>query len=529
MSFFVMRRRGMRPLRVNVYWIIFALAVIVAVGVRVILFSKIPGGVNQDEAMAAVDAKALAQYGTDRLGMSYPVHFQAWGFGQMSVLMSYLMVPFIKLFGFSTLVIRLPSLLVSLAGLVFLYLFCRDAFNRDFALIVLMFSAINPWHIVQSRWALDCNMFPHFLICAIYLLNHGLKKKKKLFLFLSMVVFGLSMYCYGISIYTVPLILVLASVVLLVQKKITPLDLLICVIIYIIIALPFIATIIINTFGLETITIGKMTIPYFPESIRSNDILFFSDNFFPQLWSNIKSLFCVLFQIGDDYLCNVVPGFSTLYICSIPFMLIGIRWMFRNWRAKSGTLLLMIVFVVSVFSGLITGNVNVNRINLIFYCLIILTCIGLYSVLKNVKYADIAMEVMYATLFTLFCTAYFTTYADAISLSFCEDLGKALSQADTTKYETLVVTPDVQAPGRWYVSEIYTLYFCDVDAKEYTSDSYSRRFKYLNPTDSYVDSHRNTQYVIKKEDSVHFADNEFNIMNFGRYSIATPVDKENAK
>ena len=50
-------------------------------------------GLEIDGAMAAVDAKALAYYGTDRFGMKYPVHLTAWGFGQMSALLSYLMVP----------------------------------------------------------------------------------------------------------------------------------------------------------------------------------------------------------------------------------------------------------------------------------------------------------------------------------------------------------------------------------------------------------------------------------------------------
>ena len=78
-----------------------ALLLLGGIFIRAYHFGMIPIGVHQDEAMAAVDAKALADYGTDRFGMRYPVHFTAWIGGQMSVLLSYCMVPFIKILGFS--------------------------------------------------------------------------------------------------------------------------------------------------------------------------------------------------------------------------------------------------------------------------------------------------------------------------------------------------------------------------------------------------------------------------------------------
>ena len=96
----------------------------VFVFLRIYGFGEVPGGVNQDGAMAAVDAKALADYGTDRFGTKLPAHLYAWGYGQMSSLMSYCMVPFIKLFGLNVITMRLPILLASLMGIAaFFFLF----------------------------------------------------------------------------------------------------------------------------------------------------------------------------------------------------------------------------------------------------------------------------------------------------------------------------------------------------------------------------------------------------------------------
>ena len=125
------RRDGSEfPIENRLYKLVLLLFALAAVLVRVYEFGQVPGGFNQDGAMAAVDAKALADYGTDRYGMSYPVHLTAWGYGQMSALLSYLMVPFIKLFGLNPVSARLPQLIVSLLGLAALYFFSRDAFGK---------------------------------------------------------------------------------------------------------------------------------------------------------------------------------------------------------------------------------------------------------------------------------------------------------------------------------------------------------------------------------------------------------------
>ena len=90
----------------------------------------IPVGINQDGAMGAVDAKALLDYGTDRFGMYMPIHLTAWGSSQMCVLLSYMTIPFIHIFGFNVITIRLPMLIVSFAGMIVYYLFCQEVYNR---------------------------------------------------------------------------------------------------------------------------------------------------------------------------------------------------------------------------------------------------------------------------------------------------------------------------------------------------------------------------------------------------------------
>ena len=506
----------------KIYLAAIILIIALAVIIRVYKFGSVPGGINQDGAMAGVDAKALAEYGTDRLGMRYPVHFTAWGFGQMSVLMSYMMIPFIKIMGLNAISLRLPTLLVSLAGLALLYLFCRDAFGKWHALAVLFIAAISPWHIMQSRWALDCNLLPHFFIAAVYFLYRAIKcNRQMLNLAVSMVLFGLCMYCYGISIYTVTLFLFIACIWLLFSKRISFKRAAAAFIIYIAVAWPFIMCMAINALGGESIETSLFTIPYFPNTLRSSDILFFADNIPEQFLSNLKCTFRIIFQTYGDSLSNMIPGFGTLYVFSVPFILLGFIYCIAQCRKNEASILIMIFFLVGIIDGAITKNVNVNRLNLIFYPLIIFCGMGIYISIDKLRYAAlIPTAIMYLAVFCVFTNTYFTTYADEISDVFLKDFGQALTSLKDSDVEKIYITPDSQFSGASYVSEILTLYYQDIDAQYFCSSDYNSRYIYKNVSED--DIQENAAYVVGELSAMMFDANEYNIIKFGRFYAITP-------
>lgn len=67
---------------------------------RLLFLKSMPGGLNQDEASIGYEAYSIMKFGTDRHGISYPVHLISWGSGQ-NALYAYLLIPFIKLMGLS--------------------------------------------------------------------------------------------------------------------------------------------------------------------------------------------------------------------------------------------------------------------------------------------------------------------------------------------------------------------------------------------------------------------------------------------
>lgn len=515
------------------YRIVFAFVVFIAVFIRIYQFGQIPGGINQDGAMAAVDAKALADYGTDRFGMRFPVHLTAWGYGQMSPLLSYLMVPFIKLFGLSPITARLPQLLVSMMGLCCLYLLIRDAFHKNVALFVLLFAAINPWHILQSRWALDCNLYPHFFVTGIFFLHLALKERHRLlYLATSMVMFGLCMYCYGISIYTVPVFLLAACIYLLFMKRLSFSNALLALVVYLLVAWPFIAVMAINFFRLDTVEIACFTLPYFPDSIRSNDILFFSSEIFHQLVENFKSLVRITALQIRDWPWNDVQNFGTMYLFSIPFAFTGLCGIFYEFRKKAGAMLVLFFLGTGIWCGLVTNDVNVNRLNIIYYPIIILIGIGIYEVIRwiSLPHIEYGMAAVYALAFLLFAKTYFTSYAEEMEGAFFKDFGDAVCSIKDSDAERFYITTNGQRYST--VTEIRTMFWHEIDAEYFQGKvsegerPYIEKYVFKSIHELTIDPAENAVYVITSEELDCFDDSLYEFEQFGIYYTVTKKGSE---
>lgn len=529
--------------------ILFTIIMLLGLAVRLWKYGVIPAGFNQDGAMGAVDALALAHHGTDRFGMWLPVHFSAWGFGQMSVLLSYLSVPFIALFGLNRITARITILIVSLLALWVIYLLVKMLSGRNAALFVLAFCTMDPWQIMQSRWALDCNMFPHFLLFSVYFLVAGLKKNRK-FIYVSMVFFGLCMYAYGIAWYSVPLFLLVSCIYLLKKRLVSTKEFLLSSFVYLLVAWPIFGVIIINYFKLPSLATPFFTIPYFPDTTRTADMLFFSPDFFPQLLTNIKATINVVLLQKPDLLWNTIPGFGSIYLFSIPFALVGLILVSGFFIHKNSGVeasksplksdkyayaLMLAWLLVSVASGIIVNNVNVNRINIIFYPMIFLCGIGIYSVVRKVRLLGVVVAVIYITAFAAFGASYFGDHARAIGNAFYNGFGESLEYVRDMDYDRIYVTNWTQSENSWWVSEPLTLFHHSIDALYYQGKAdawsksgrkllpYKERYKYVQMKDLKKDPSENAAYIGNVNEASWFEDGNYKLVYFANYFAALPV------
>ena len=528
-----------------VFYILVVFFAAVAILVRVHDFGKYPADINCDESMAAVEAMAIVDNGTDHLGTSYPVYFEAWEHGQMNVLYSYLLTGFLRFFEANTMVVRLPMLLFSILGIIALIIFTWIIFSKEAALFVLAFTAVNPWHIMQSRWALESNMFPHFLIFGLAFLCVSIYSRKKILLYISFLFYGLSLYGYGVAYAFVSIFLFLSVLFLYRTKTFNLATLITALFCFFFVAWPIFTMMYINLFKLPSISVGPVTIQLFEKTTRTSDILFFSDDMFHQLLTNIRYLWNIIVLQKMDVWWNQLPAIGTMYKISLPFLIVGIIKIFQLAIQKSepGTynyqkicsIILIINLAASLLTGLIINNVNVTRMNHIYYLLILFTAYGIYWVFLKNHYFGIFVSFCYGIYFAFFCYRYFYS-EDRIFINYTYDQGleKTLQQAYSYQEELCISTH--QYRNDFKITEINTLYLLklpypyysgEMTKEELTSSGYSfpyqERFHYFSDLETALKQYDDQcVYVVNIRDRDIFDKDRFQVKSDGYFSVAVP-------
>lgn len=427
------------------------LATLFALGLfaRAWRFGAIPCGLNQDEAFAAYESWALLHYGVDSSLHSWPVYLTAWGSG-MNALESYLMLPFLAIFGVHTWVIRLPQLLVALASIHAAWRLGRRLGDERTGLCFALAIALCPWHILLSRWGLESNLAPGFLLFGLCCFLRGLEDGR--FLPLSALFYGLALYAYSAIWPAMP---VLLGLMLLAARPKADRYLLLAGLILAVLALPLLAFLAVNYGLIGEFSIGPFSVPLLVE-LRGDELTLSG------LRQNARNLFAMLLRGSDGLIWNSPPGFGLLYPIGLPLSLIGL-----------GTLLVRLVralrdrrfdpavpLLLQLLAGLALGlliAVNANRANLLLLSLTLCAGLGLDTLSRLPrawgKAAAGLVCAVWLAFFGLFARYLFTEYNDALRGEFTwgveEALGEALSHEGT-----VYITKAVHYPKLLLLAEI---------------------------------------------------------------------------
>lgn len=525
------------------YWPAFWLIMAAGVFVRCYRFVELPMGINQDGTMAAVEAFSLLRDGVDQHGVSWPTYFEAWGATQMSTLYSWLMIPFVKVLGLSKLSLRLPMLLVCLAMLPLIWDFARRIAGRNYALLVLLITATNPWNILMSRWALEANLMPHVLLTGVYLLMIG--REKRWALYLSMVFFALTPYAYGVACFSVPPLLVFAAIYYLARRKANLLDVLVCVAIFIAIGGPYFYTMAINAFGLETAHLGPITMPLFEKSHRSLDMAFTQENpYLEMVWNLMGHFGTYLFDVDIEPYSGL-PWTNAMYLFMPPVIICGIYRMWSDRRKmallkqemplRDGGMLILIWWGCSVFSGSIIGGV-VNRNNVVFYPLIMMIAWALYQVGKRLKTALAAAVAMILVSFIGLNITCFTdeTYNNHLAGSFHDGLNQVLSDTWDWDYDRYYL--DCGTEGGYFTFVRAAVRFAHkIDHSAYNEDTdltgpdgeptgwyFTERYAFVEMDEFEPDPMECAVYIIRQHRKELFPQEDYLITDYGPYAAVYP-------
>ena len=492
--------------QIDKHTIILITIMLVGIITRIIGLGEIPIGINVDEAGTMYDAYTIAKHGTDRFGNAYPVYFINYGGGQ-SALYTYLSALLIKICGFSLTVIRLPALIFSILYMIFGFLLTKDFKNKKLAILVEFLIAICPWHFMQSRWALDCNLLSSMLLISIYTLTKAVKTKSKAIYLLAGVLFGITLYTYALSYIIIPILLLLLLVYMLYTKKVKISDIIIFGIPLGILAIPLILSLLVNYGIIEEIKLPFMSIlkmwVFRSGEINLNNLL-----------HNIVVLFKSMFAFDyNDY--NSFPIFGTVYYISIPFALFGfidsVKTIRKDIQEKSLTLdIIMLANFISVCICNILVESGINRINAIYISLIYYTAIGIMYVSENRDKIFNFIITIYIIFYIAFLSYYFVVYGkENKNLSFNNDAVEVVKYIEANeKFDGKIINFRVRAIQPY----IYTLIGNKTPPQEFMDTaiiqgggiwSYGRYVFYNNTVDDnmiyVIDSDERTKNVLLEQ------------------------------
>lgn len=424
--------------------------------VRVYKFGNLPEGINQDEAYAGYEAYSLLKYGKDSYGYSFPVYFIAWGSG-MNVLESYLMIPFIAMFGLKTWVIRLPQLIMAVFTLIICYLLMKRLFDKRAGLLAMFILAVVPWHIMLSRWALESNLAPAFLLAGFYFFVKGMDKH--VYYIVSAAMYGLSLYAYATIWPFVPIIIFLEVIYAVYRKKIKINKYtVISFVVLLILAMPLLLFLLVNKGYIDEIKLGFISVPKLLY-MRSGEISL------KNIPENFKNIWNIMVQQTDGLITNVYNNYGFLFKVTLILFVVGIFFIafniVKDIKKKSNVcmpqLLLLIQFIGGFFLTLLV-SVNINRANSIMIPIVLIAAYGLCELINLLqsKFLLYAVLAVYFISFISFTQAYFKSYNEDAGYAFSVGLEEAISSAidNASDNSTIYVTSSVSQSRVMFYSKI---------------------------------------------------------------------------
>ena len=436
-------------------WLPVAALLLLGFALRFCGLGSCPWGLNQDEASAGYEAWALLQSGTDRCGSAWPVLFISWGSGQ-NVLMSYLAMPFIALFGLNELTVRLPNAISGCLSLIVFWLFARRAGGKGFGIFALFILCVNPWHIMMSRWALESNQLPFFLLLGIYFTSRA--KERPFCLLPAAAAFGLALYAYGTAFFFLPIFLIAAVVWL--GRDFRMKSFLPALGIFIIIAMPVSLCQLRNALGLEGMSLFGLTLPKLTEGRQAATSVFGGGGIRAAI-ANFSSFLKILWTQTDGLSFNSMPlryG-GLFYFFGLPTSIAGAALCFARRRRDAGQLMLTALLCGVLCAFFI--DCNINRINMVWLPCIYFSALGSWWILCKVKKLIPAAAAVMLCCFVLFCANYKTEFENKGNSSFFPGLGEAIEYCLDSGCEDIYISNYVNQPY------IFALFYSETSPEKF--------------------------------------------------------------
>lgn len=403
------------------------LITLLALTLRLAFFGQSPPSLYWDEVSLGYNAYSIAQTGQDEHGVFFPLWFQAYGEYKLPVYI-YTTAILIKFFGFSDLVVRLPSVIAgSLSPLAIYFLLFhlvspgKKSPLKHTPILASFFLAISPWSIQFSRAAFEANLALFFTLSATALfLAH---RPKKLWpIHLSLVLFFLSIFTYNSARIFVPIWLVYLFTRHF-QLKLTQIKKPLAIFIFLFaLTLP-------SQLGEQGQTRLEQTTFLFSQSI-SQSIHIFAQNTSSLLDTNF------LFFHGDQIGRHSTRRLGMMHYFQVPLVILGLWYLF-NQKHKLKPFVLLWLALGILPAAITQPNPHALRALFMLPALIIITSIAASRLIPAIRTYPNAFKYPTLGLFSiiitynlaLFTEEYFVRYPHTTALDWADGNQAAVSAA----------------------------------------------------------------------------------------------------
>ena len=467
----------------NTFWLSVCFALVVFFAIRLPLFSKIPAGLNRDEAALGYNAYSILKTGRDEYGKLFPISITSFGDQKLPGYV-YTFIPFIATFGLHAWVVRLPSLLAGVAIVVLVGLLAQQLsevfisnkkLKMFFPLLAMVAVALSPWSNHFSRVAYEAHLALAFFMAGLTILFFSRTQKGFLrssiwtALFWSLSMLTYHSYQIFIPLIALGVIIIDRSIV----KKTNRLTVLMCVgITAITLAIMFFGGVWsgntkksqgISPFHADsvwrTITIYRNA---FPGPLLLKKIVFnrayevisrYAGNYVTTLSG---SFFFVVGSSHPDHNPGNVPN---LQLYAFPFILFGLFTLWEKRQHKEAQYLFLWIVAALAAPAFTISPEHTVRISQIFPVLDLLTAFGVLVVLqfttsittRKILAIVLAVIVFFSTL--RYLTQYVVIAQTAnVSHEKYTLLARAIQKYRTADNEIVTQSPS-SSPYIWYLFE----------------------------------------------------------------------------
>lgn len=500
----------------RIIYFVLVVVVLIAAVMRFAWLGQVPIGVTPDEIQQGYSAYSILQTGHDEWGDFLPIFPRSFG-DYRPPLYVYLTVPSVALFDLNMFAVRFPSALFGVLSVLMLFVLVDELFrneqkpllSKQIALLASIILTISSWHLFYSRAAWESNVTIFFFMMGLWLFLKGFRLKRKVFLGLSAVSFGLTMFgYYSFQLFT-PLFVSGLLVLKFVQtgdiKEIFKKKELVsfAVIFGLFVALLAYGQLftgagrrasdaaIYNSENLSALREKQVNDPL-PQPwgrVINNRLAYLGSQFSQNYLGYFSTTFLASPDRSDSSLYNL-PGQWLLSVWEILFILSGIFALFKLKIAQSRIIFLWLL-VAPIPAALTRNYMHTQRVEVLLLLFPVLAALGIYwvfSLLKNIKglqfgFVGILMVVMVYSLVAridFYAFHQFERPLGGVHYNY-EEIFKFAEQ-NKDKYDQVLFTQSQGQP------QIYLAFYTKMDPTYFQSQSqnwkdFEKEFKFLDQTE----------------------------------------------